>query len=100
MQDASLWHTHLGHPADSIVKSILHRCNFCVKDMSSISFCSACQIAKSHRLPFVPSLSQALAPFELIHFDVWGPSPLPLLMDLDIFYCSLTILVDSHGSLL
>lgn len=37
--------------------------------------CVACLQAKSHKLPFPLSKSHSSSPFELIHMDVWGPSP-------------------------
>lgn len=40
-----------------------------------MSICNACQLAKSHQLPYVPSNHRTLAPLDLIHSDVWGPAP-------------------------
>ena len=33
-------------------------------------------MAKSHRTSYPLSLSQRIVPFELVHYDVWGPSPI------------------------
>ena len=35
-----------------------------------------CQFGKQTALPFKNSVSHALSPFDLIHSDVWGPSPI------------------------
>ena len=35
-----------------------------------------CQFGKQTALPFYNNVSYALSPFDLIHFDVWGPSPI------------------------
>ena len=35
-----------------------------------------CQFGKQTTLPFNNSVSHALSPVDLIHFDVWGPSPI------------------------
>ena len=35
-----------------------------------------CQFGKQTALPFNNSVSHALSPFDLIHYDVWGPSPI------------------------
>lgn len=43
---------------------------------NKINFCSACQLGKSHKLPFTSYPSKAYKPFELIHIDLWGPAPL------------------------
>ena len=39
--------------------------------------CLSCQIAKQPALSFNKSTSFSTAPFELIHSDIWGPSPTP-----------------------
>ena len=38
-----------------------------------------CQFGKQTGLPFNNSVSHALSPFDLIHSDVWGPSPITTL---------------------
>jgi Reverse transcriptase (RNA-dependent DNA polymerase) len=37
--------------------------------------CDSCCIAKSHKLPFASSTTTANNPLEIVHCDVWGPSP-------------------------
>ena len=44
--------------------------------MKSSLLCHPCCIAKSHRLPYTPSTAQHSSPLELIHSDLWGPSPI------------------------
>ena len=39
--------------------------------------CMPCQHGKQTALPFNKSVSHALSSFDLIHSDVWGPSPIP-----------------------
>ena len=38
--------------------------------------CMPGQFGKQTTLPFNNSVSHALSPFDLIHYDVWGPSPI------------------------
>ena len=38
-----------------------------------------CQFGKQTALPFNNSVSHALSSFDLIHSDVWGPSPISTL---------------------
>ena len=38
--------------------------------------CEACQLGKSHKLPFSKSHHSSTAPLELLYSDVWGPSPI------------------------
>ena len=40
-----------------------------------------CQFGKQTALPFNNSVSRALSSFDLIHSDVWGPSPILLRVD-------------------
>lgn len=37
--------------------------------------CSPCQLAKAHRLPFVIIEKRSLNVLDLVHCDLWGPSP-------------------------
>ena len=46
--------------------------------MSAESFhCDVFQFAKHHRTTFPPNGNKSSKPFDLIHSDVWGPSPIP-----------------------
>jgi transposase InsO family protein len=42
---------------------------------SSLPVCNACQLAKSHQLPYNNSVHQSTSPLEMIFSDVWGPAP-------------------------
>uniref|UniRef100_A0A803PM38 Integrase catalytic domain-containing protein n=1 Tax=Cannabis sativa TaxID=3483 RepID=A0A803PM38_CANSA len=69
------WHRRLGHPSIRVLDTVLHKIN--VKNInSSLSFCDACQLGKSHSLPFKVNPKRATAPLELVHTDIWGPSPI------------------------
>lgn len=72
--DILLWHYRLGHPSDRVLNQILKQCNFRFHSLKHV--CEACQFGKSKKLPFSKSLSHASSPFELVHTDLWGPSPL------------------------
>jgi hypothetical protein len=37
--------------------------------------CDACQMAKSHQLPYSKHSTVSSHPLELIFIDVWGPAP-------------------------
>ncbi|MDV3193939.1 MAG: GAG-pre-integrase domain-containing protein, partial [Sweet potato little leaf phytoplasma] len=62
------WHLRLGHPAAATLSQILSTIN--VSSSSVKDFCSFCQMAKSHRLPFALADNKACKPFELVHSDV------------------------------
>ena len=42
-----------------------------------VSDCSGCKLAKFSALPFNRSVGVSSSPFDLIHYDAWGPSPVP-----------------------
>jgi hypothetical protein len=73
------WHARFGHPSPQVVRSILRLNNLpCLKDTSLSSICNACQLAKSHQLPYTHSIHHTTMPLELIHSDVWGPAPISI----------------------
>ena len=57
-------HCRLDHPSLFVEEAI-----------SSFKY-ESCQYAKLYRVHLSPIVNkQAFAPFELVHFDVWGPCP-------------------------
>ena len=48
-----------------------------LSSVSNKSFdCMSCQFGKQTTLPFKNNVSHALSSFDLIHSNVWGPSPI------------------------
>ncbi|KAI0507419.1 hypothetical protein KFK09_013544 [Dendrobium nobile] len=69
------WHRRLGHPHQQIISTISkHNRNLGIP--TTIVSCSMCKATKGHKLPFPTSSSHNYKPLELIHMDVWGPSPI------------------------
>ncbi|KAI0523320.1 hypothetical protein KFK09_005715 [Dendrobium nobile] len=69
-----LWHSRLGHPHHRLLKDLVHL----IPDITKISndfSCTACTVAKCHKISFNKSVSVSSAAFDLIHSDVWGPTP-------------------------
>lgn len=66
-------HLKLGHPSDRVLYQVMKICK--VNLSNKKMFCESCQLGKHHALPFKLSDSYSLTPLELIHTDVWGPSP-------------------------
>ena len=63
------------HASISRVKQLVSR--GLLGSVSNKSFdCMPCQFGKQTALPFNNSVSRALSSFDLIHSDVWGPSPI------------------------
>jgi hypothetical protein len=72
---SSQWHARLEHPSPQGVRSILVLNKLpCSRDPTP-SICDACQLAKSHQLPYSSSVHHSSSPLDLIFFDVWGPAP-------------------------
>ena len=73
---ANKWHMRLGHPNFNVLRQVF-------KDVSvvphisgnKIDFCAACRFGKMHQFNFPSSLSKTKRPFEIVHSDLWGPSP-------------------------
>ena len=71
----ALWHSYLYHASISRVKQLVSR--GLLGSVSNKNFdCMPCQFGKQIALPFNNSVSHALSSFDLIHSDVWGPSPI------------------------
>ena len=69
----NLWHARLGHPCQRVLNNVLINLNINKTPISD--FCSVCQLAKSHKQPFSSSPSHTSGILEILHVDVWGPSP-------------------------
>ena len=69
------WHARLDHPSLRIVRQVLSKHHLAISTNKSPPVCHACQLGKSHRLPFYLSPSRSQFPLDLIFTDVWGPSP-------------------------
>ncbi|KAM1776985.1 hypothetical protein ACFX11_043708 [Malus domestica] len=68
-----LWHRRLGHTSFGYLKKLLPSLFHGVSD--SDFQCKDCILAKSHRTSYHLSFNKRTIPFELVHSDVWGPSP-------------------------
>ncbi|KAE8696161.1 hypothetical protein F3Y22_tig00110676pilonHSYRG00146 [Hibiscus syriacus] len=67
-----VWHKRLGHPFKEVLLSALKHYNITSSDINKEQIlCKACQLAKSHKLPFYESLTMYEQPLELIVSDVW-----------------------------
>ena len=71
-----LWHSRLGHVSESRLKYLVSNGALGNLHTHDISDCSGCKLAKFTALPFNKSSSISVAPFDLIHSDVWGPAPI------------------------
>ena len=71
-----LWHSRLGHVFASRLKFLASTRVLCTLNNHDISHYNGSKLAKVFTLTFNKSNSFSLAPFDLVHYDVWGPSPI------------------------
>ncbi|KAJ4744580.1 polyprotein [Rhynchospora pubera] len=71
----STWHARFGHPSNATTLHILNTNNLACNS-TKLTFCNDCAMAKAHQLPFSSSSSSTVSPLELVHSDLWGPSPI------------------------
>jgi hypothetical protein len=70
------WHHRLGYFCSSRLSALLHRGILgSILGQESLDHCQGCQLGKQVQLPYPSSESVPQLPFDLVHSDVWGPSP-------------------------
>jgi hypothetical protein len=71
------WHDRLDHPSMRVHYRIVRENSLpCTSlEYNKESICDACQQGKTHQLTFPKSTSVSMVPLELVHSDVWGPTP-------------------------
>ncbi|KAB2600658.1 hypothetical protein D8674_038536 [Pyrus ussuriensis x Pyrus communis] len=72
---STLWHQRFGHPSNKIMSIMLKQSNIPLELDMNHSMCTYCLQGKMCRLPFSSSSDRYFSPFEKVHSDVWGPSP-------------------------
>ena len=83
-----LWHHRLGHPHSRVLYSVL-KTVFSSLSLSMIdevcSSCEYCISAKMHRLYLNKSSIVSTSILEIVHSDVWGPSPITSLLGFNYY---------------
>nr|DAD31904.1 TPA_asm: hypothetical protein HUJ06_010755 [Nelumbo nucifera] len=93
----SLWHARLGHVGYQLLQQI--STNRLLKGVPLFNLersggvCASCQYDKSHRLPFQKSMNHASSMFQLIHYDLMGPTSTPSYNGL----CYMMVVVDDFS---
>lgn len=74
----NVWHRHLCHASHKTVVSVMKQCkiNYSININDKYEFCDACQLGKSHALPFHISQTKTHRSLELIQTDLWEPAPI------------------------
>jgi GAG-pre-integrase domain len=72
---ADVWHARLGHPSTSTTLDVI-TVHALPCASNKLSLCQPCYMAKAHKLPFCNSLSTTTTLLELVHSNIWSPSPI------------------------
>ena len=72
-----MWHHRLGHVSFGYLHKLFP--SLFMKNNASQFKCDVCEMAKSHRSSFPPSLNKRSVPFMIVHSDVWGFSKIAFL---------------------
>ncbi|CAN6568096.1 unnamed protein product [Malus baccata var. baccata] len=83
LHEVWLLHRRLGHASFGYLRRMLPSLFHEIKE--SDLHCEVCILAKSHHVSFPPSMNKRLFPFELVHSNVWGPSPVSTLSGIKWF---------------
>jgi GAG-pre-integrase domain len=75
VDNLELWHQLLAHSSPSILQHLISSHHLACKS-NKLGVCESYSKAKSHRLLFVSSNSQATKPLEVVHCYLWGASPI------------------------
>lgn len=77
--DYNLLHKRMGHPTIHALKQVIKCLNPAFKIDTTIQpkFCDACQFGKCHMQHFLSVETSTTQPLELLHVDLWGPTPIP-----------------------
>ncbi|KAB2606705.1 hypothetical protein D8674_006422 [Pyrus ussuriensis x Pyrus communis] len=75
MVKSSLWHQRMGHPTNEVIAVMLKQSGISVDVDAKNSICTHCVKGKMSRLPFSSRIDKCTSPFEKVHTDIWGPSP-------------------------
>lgn len=74
--DSIIWHNKLSHPHFFVLKQILLEIDEPCFRSSETDMCGACKLSKLHRLPFTHIHEWSSQAFEIIHVNIWNPSPI------------------------
>jgi GAG-pre-integrase domain len=69
------WHHRLAHASTFVLQHIISSKQLACNSRS-LGVCESCSQSKSHKQLFSSSLTTTTKPLELVHCDVWGPSPI------------------------
>ena len=72
---SDVWHHRLSHPNMRTLQQIISTYGLPTSSINKLLTCDAYLTSKSHRLPYLSSIHQTHKALEIVHPDLWGPSP-------------------------
>lgn len=93
--DITGWHHRLSHPSDYVLSKVMNKVPH--YGSKSINFCFTYATNKGRRLPFPNCHDTTDAPLDVLHLDLWGPSPVKSRDGFRYYLCRLTITPDLRG---
>src|SRR3954463_14243451 len=72
---SELWHHRLGHPSEARLRTLANTGALGKVTFSPSNNCESCHLAKQTATSFITSNHISSEHFDLIHSDIWGPSP-------------------------
>ncbi|KAF5442808.1 hypothetical protein F2P56_035426 [Juglans regia] len=90
----NLWHCRLGHLSKNRLQLIHDLPVNTHRSFTNEIPCTLCPLAKFNKLPFPDSVHASSRIFEIIHCDIWGPSPT---IAHDAFTTSISLHTEPHS---
>src|SRR3954471_22293273 len=84
---SELWHHSLGHPSEARLRHLFKTGALGKFSFSSLNKCEHCPLAKQIATSFSSSDNVSSACFDLVHSDVWGPSPILSISGYSYYIC-------------
>lgn len=72
----SLWHKRLGHPSSKVLHTVLKTLSYEVSCNNLPSVYKTFQMGNNHKLLFYLIIRTTKVPLQVVHTDVWGPTPI------------------------